>query len=329
MALSPKESGKIISENAVYLKIKNDGIKKLGDVLIEEINSGRLQPSNFGQTAIHPKCDDSHALDWLLVVDTLNFCFWHYETEDGWEVDGYSGYYALCAAINRALKEKIDILNPKFFSTITEEQLEKILRSDTKIKVPLLSERVECLHEVGAALLENFEGSFENVIKKAENSATNLLHLIIDNFKCFRDEGIFKEYRVSFYKRAQILIGDIWACFQGKGIGYFKDLDEITMFADYRVPQTLLWYGVFEYSQELLEKLKEHIFKNGDIEEQEIRGCSIHAVELLKEYANKKLEKDKINSILIDHFLWDFRRKHAEEIEEKKLPFHKVFCIYY
>lgn len=330
MVLSPKESAELIAKNAIFVKIRNDGIEKLGDVLIQEINSGHLKPTNFGQAEVHPKPEDPFALDWLFVVDTLNFCFWHHEKEEGWKVDGYTGYYALCAAINRALKEKVDILNPKFYSTITEDQLEKILRSDTKVKIPLLSERVKCLHEVGAVLLENFEGTFANVVKKAESSAKNLLDLIVDNFKCFRDEATFKGQKVSFYKRAQILIGDIWACFNGNGIGYFKDIDVITMFADYRVPQSLLWYGVFDYIEELEVQLKQNIiFKNGDIEEQEIRGCSIHAVELLKEYTNKQLEKEKINSILIDHFLWDFRRKHAEEIEERGLPFHKVYSIYY
>jgi hypothetical protein len=39
---------------------------------------------------------------------------------------------------------------------------------------------------------------------------------------------------VSFYKRAQILIADIWGCFEGKGLGFFEDIDHLTMFADYR-----------------------------------------------------------------------------------------------
>ncbi|XP_050305266.1 queuosine salvage protein [Anthonomus grandis grandis] len=330
MALSPKESGKYIAENADFVKLKPENVHKLGDILIEEIKSGNLKPDNFSQTEVHPKPEDPYVLDWLFVVDTLNFCFWHIEKEEGWKVDGYSGYFALCAAINRAIKEKIDILDPKFYSTITENQLKKILRSDTKVDVPLLPERVKCLHEVGAALLENFDGSFETVVKKADNSAKTLLHLIVDNFKCFRDEAEFKGKRVSFYKRAQILVGDIWACFKGQTMGFFKDIDDITMFADYRVPQPLVWYEIMEYNDDLNNKLKSNtLLKNGNQEEQEIRGCSIHAVELLKEYVNKKLEDQKINSILIDHFLWDFRRKHAKEIEERGIPFHKVFCIYY
>ena len=39
---------------------------------------------------------------------------------------------------------------------------------------------------------------------------------------------------VSFYKRAQILIADIWSCFEGKSYGEFNDINTITMFADYR-----------------------------------------------------------------------------------------------
>ncbi|XP_019878710.2 queuosine salvage protein [Aethina tumida] len=330
MTLNPKDSGKIIAELSTFVKIKKDGITKLGDEIVEEIDSGRLTPGNFSQVDVHPNSNDPWALDWLFIVDTLNFCFWHHEHEEGWKVEGYTGYFALCAAINRALKENVDILNPNFYSTITEAQLRKILRSDTKVDVPLLSERIACLHEVGHVLLEKFDGSFKNVVKQADNSAENLLNLIVNNFKCFKDEADYKGHKVAIYKRAQILVGDIWACFKNKDIGHFKDIEVISMFADYRVPQTLLWYNILEYSEELVKKLKDNvILKNGEEMEIEIRGCSIHAVELINEYVSNKLKVKKINSILIDHFLWDFRRKHAKEILEKGLPFHKVFSIYY
>lgn len=72
--------------------------------MAEELSSGRLSPTNFSQNSVHPKPEDTWALDWIFVVDTLNFCFWKLENETGWEVEGYTGYFALCAAINRALK---------------------------------------------------------------------------------------------------------------------------------------------------------------------------------------------------------------------------------
>jgi len=60
---------------------------------------------------------------------------------------------------------------------------------------------------------------------------------------------------VGIYKRAQIVIGDLWACCHGKGYGQFDDIDSITMFADYRIPQALVWFGVLKYSNDLMEKL--------------------------------------------------------------------------
>lgn len=52
------------------------------------------------------------------------------------------------------------------------------------------------------------------------------------------------------------MVGDIWACFKGKDIGEFEDIDKITMFADYRVPQVLLHFGAMRYSNPLLNTLQ-------------------------------------------------------------------------
>lgn len=41
-------------------------------------------------------------------------------------------------------------------------------------------------------------------------------------------------FLVAIYKRAQILIADIWSSFSGIGFGEFHDIDKLTMFADYR-----------------------------------------------------------------------------------------------
>lgn len=101
-----------------------------------------------------------------------------------------------------------------------------------------------------------FSGSFSECIKQCEKSAERLLKLIVEDFPCFRDEAVYKNKKVSFYKRAQILIGDIWACFQGEGIGAFDDIDCITMFPDYRVPQVLIFYGAMKYSDKLYKKLE-------------------------------------------------------------------------
>lgn len=249
---------------------------------------------------------------------------------------GHTGYFALCAALNRAMKEGLDITNAEYYSKITMETVRYIFRSDDgETMVPLLEERLKCFHQVGQRLLEKWQGKFENVVKAAEGSALSLLKLIVQEFPCFRDEAEFCGQRVALYKRAQILVGDVWACFRGEGLGSFKDLYNITMFADYRVPQVLVHFGSLEYTDELMQVLKsDTILKNGDPMEVEIRGASIYIVEQVKDKVLKELEekypnisKEHVNSILIDHFLWDYRRQHASELEY--IPFHKVLSVYY
>lgn len=55
--------------------------------------------------------------------------------------------------------------------------------------------------------------------------------MLTENFACFRDETRFNGKRVRLYKRAQILVADLWACFDGEDFGEFNDIDKITMFA--------------------------------------------------------------------------------------------------
>jgi hypothetical protein len=148
------------------------------------------------------------------------------------------------------------ITNPEFYSRITKEQLQMIMRSDNDVQIPLFEERLSVLHEVGSILLEKYDGTFITCITQAEKSAMKLLNIIVENFPCFRDEAEYNGKSVSLYKRAQILIGDIWNFFGGKGWGEFEDIDQLTMFADYRIPQVLMYFGVLSYSDELMEKLK-------------------------------------------------------------------------
>lgn len=57
------------------------------------------------------------------------------------------------------------------------------------------------------------------------------MNLLVEHFPAFRDEGYFDGRLVRFYKRAQILVADLWACFEGESYGSFVDIDKITMFA--------------------------------------------------------------------------------------------------
>lgn len=338
MGLSPADSGKWISSKAVHVKVLDEGVEKCARDIFSKVSSGELDMTKmFIKTDIHPQKSDNSGIDWVFFADTLNFSFWMPETGPQYLVtyrgQTYTGYLAMCAAINRALDQGISLTDPAFFRNIDTATLGRLLGGDNNVPIPLLDKRVECLHEVGQLLVDKFSGSFVKVLEVCDNSATKLLSLVLDNFPCFRDSATFKGQEVSFHKRAQILVADLWCLFEGTGRGGFTDIDQLTMFADYRVPQSLQHYGVMSYDSELLTFLEQdQEMQQGDLREQEIRGCSIEAVERVTQRIKQLLAENSrgdlvVNSILVDQFLWGYRRQHAELM--KKIPYHKVRSIYY
>ncbi|XP_029048201.1 queuosine salvage protein [Osmia bicornis bicornis] len=336
MALMPKESAKVIARLSKNVFIEEEGVKNLACAILEGLKNREVSVNNFSQHEFHPSSNDPRAVDWIFVLDTLNYSFWSKKDSPKWTVHGQTGYFALCAAVKRAINEGKPIVDPKYYSQITRCEAEQIFRGDNQTSIPLLDERVKSLREAGKILLEKYQGTFVECIKSCSGSAEQLLKRIVNEFESYQDEADYEGHRVSFYKRAQILVGDIWACFKGEGIGKFHDVDYITMFADYRVPQVLVHFGAIRYSNPLLSRLQRDVeLENGSDDEIEIRGCSIEAVErvrdeiwsLIERYPNLGLQKSDINAILIDHFLWDYRRIHAAQLES--IPFHKTRCIYY
>ena len=238
----------------------------------------------------------------------------------------------MCAAINRSLEQGVPLTDPKFYGKISEGELDQLFMGDDNVPCPMIKQRVHCLHEIAQVLEQSYSGAFYNALLKCGQSATKLVQIITQDFPCFNDRAMYKGKSVCFHKRAQILVADLWQLFEGQDVCHFDDIDDITMFADYRVPQSLQYFGVFEYSDELLEFLKgaDHVMDNGDAREVEIRGCSIAAVERILQRVNDKLKdnKQKMNAIQLDNFLWSFRREKAQEMQLHH-PYHRVRSIYY
>jgi hypothetical protein len=94
---------------------------------------------------------------------------------------------------------------------------------------------------VGHVLLQHFNGQAADLVRASGFSAVELVRLLSAFFPSFRDEALHQGEQVYFYKRAQILVADIWAaygCRTDPPFPYaFRDMGELTMFADYRVPQ--------------------------------------------------------------------------------------------
>ncbi|XP_062310238.1 queuosine salvage protein isoform X2 [Osmerus eperlanus] len=335
--LPPRESGEFVAESSKDVRVEEEGVRRVAEMLYALRDSEELTASAWKKAnPLAPAPTSDQALNWVFVVDTMNFSFWPEQKEQQCEVTHkgttYRGYMTLCAAITRAMDEGIPITEPSYFSQISVEDLSRVLRSDNASPMPMLRERHRVLTEGGRVLMEH-GGSFRSFIGRAGSDARKMVELIVDRLPSYRDEAVYEGLRISFYKRAQILVADFWGIMEARGEGDIPNLDYLTMFADYRVPQALVYLGALSYSDTLMETLKKgELLCSGDRREVEIRGCSIRCVERIRAHLASLVEQRdgqscSINSAVIDFYLWPYAKEHHQEMAH--IPIHHTRCVYY
>jgi Protein of unknown function (DUF2419). len=268
---------------------------------------------------------DARTVNWMLLLDALNFCFWSDKDQPRWTIqyqgEVLNGYWAEAAALKRAVEEGMPLWDAHYLSTISEADIAHIFRGTETI--PLFAQRVAHVHETGRVLLERYDGQFIHAIEQAQHDAPQLVQLLVRDFPSFRDITTYKGYPVRFLKRAQICVADLYAAFGGKDWGAFSNIDQLTIFADYKLPQILRHYDILEYDAALVLRVdNQEEIASGSIEEIEIRACTIWACELLRRtlqfYGQIATAAD------IDQRLW-FMSQQAQNMR----PYHRTRTIFY
>lgn len=264
-------------------------------------------------------------VNWLLLLDALNFCFWAEKDSPRWFIDYQgellNGYWAEAAALMRAVEEGIPLWDAEYLSTISAEMMAHIFRG--RQTIPLFEYRVACAQEVGRVLLERYNGQFAYAVEKVQGSAVQLVLLLVNNFLSFRDIAFYRKREIRFFKRAQICVADLHGSFQGKLWGAFTNLAQLSAFADYKLPQVLRSYGVLEYAPELAERVdKQELLEPASEEEVAIRAATVWACELLRRALLQ--QGSVLNAAQIDQKLWLLGQGAIE-----MRPYHRTRTIYY
>ncbi|OAK99055.1 hypothetical protein IQ06DRAFT_378870 [Phaeosphaeriaceae sp. SRC1lsM3a] len=331
------ENAQFIYDNSVDVAIDMRSTKIAAQLILDEMSQREYSTSTWSSHELHPKAKDESTVNFIFTMDLLNFSFWSEKSEDErfavvYKGKRWTGYFSLVALLQRALEMEIPITSPEFWvdeEKCSDEVLKTVFSSGTGEEIPMFEERVRCLREAGRILEEEFDSSVVTLIEDAKNSAAGLVNLLAEKFPCFKDEGTFERKKVRFLKRAQIFVADLWAAFDGEGYGEFDDIDKITMFADYRIPQMLHSLGVMWYCPPLENRIRRlELIESGHSYEMQIRGCSIWGVELLRQEILKLKPDAKINAILIDFFLYDLA-KEKEKDEADVIPHHRTRSIWY
>lgn len=259
---------------------------------------------------------------YLLALDALNFCFWG---EPRWtiEYEGevLDGYWALAAALKRAVLNGALLLAPAALAEMSEAQLGQILAGPGVI--PLLIERTASLRELGAGLRDRWDGDVTHLIAAAGGSAPRLAALLAADLSSFNDVTTYAGREVRLFKRAQIAAADLYGAFGGAGLGTFHDLEQLTAFADYKVPQVLRRLGILVYDSHLAGLVDGRAeLAPGSREEVEIRAATIWGVEELRR-TMVQLGRP-VRAFELDWYLWELGQTMPDE-----RPYHRTRTIYY
>ena len=273
--------------------------------------------------------DREGIVDFVLTATCVNFAFTDFETRVRWEVvhDGRALADAdgMHFCLQRALAEGVPVLDGVWLAQATEEDLRSIFRGGNS-ELQLLDERARIWREVGATLVERYDGRFSNVLAAAPSrlydGGRGFLEVLTRDFPRFDDIAEYDGQTVRFWKLAQLSVWILQATLPG-GAG-FEDLGSLTAFADYIVPAALRVLGITRYSDELEEAIRGgRPIEAGSPWEVEIRAHTIYACDELTRRVNE-LRPPELQVIVpqVDARLWvPFHRTHY--------PHHLTRTIFY
>ncbi|KAJ3556504.1 hypothetical protein NM688_g1993 [Phlebia brevispora] len=351
------------------VQINEEGIKAAAKYISSKFKSDSYTPRTWRTHPLHLCPPEPYSpsdprtaacLDWIFLISSLNFSFWSereghadrfgIEWREGWDTEArtvHTGYWSLVAAIDKALEAGLPFTDPAFYASeidCPDSLIEKIFQPAVGCSegIPLLQERIAILRENGAILNNYFGGSFSgfhHAFQKryqGRGTALRFVKMVTEQFPSFRDECIYEGQRICLWKRAQILVAEAWAAFYPASPSTPHPLFpngaaicELTMFADYRVPQILHHLRILSYPPELLKLLRSHtLLPSGSREEVSIRAASIIAVEKVREeiVQTQGVESElEVSSVLIDFYLWDLAKKI--ESGEEKVDGMETTCV--
>lgn len=316
------ESIRPVIENSSHVTTNFAKIREIA----QELKDYEFPHQNYD---FYPDLSRDYLIQFAFVLNSINFQFrefkdpWRkFEVEYGGEI--YGGFFGLAHSLRKAVEEGIPVLDSKYLANLSKEQALKFLKG-RNILIPMFEERVKILNEIGTVLSERYRGKFSNFLKisnKAFDNGKGLVERLATEFHAFNDVRIYEPTKtlVKFYKKAQLLFA-VLHCNPNSGFK-LADIDQLTVFADYKLPQALRDLGILEYSKDLAYKIDNRILiPEGSDEEVEIRAHTIYASDILCKEINK-LRKGKVTPNMIDEYLWLQGKK-------SKKPRHFTKTIYY
>jgi hypothetical protein len=238
--------------------------------------------------------DADEAIDFILVANSIDTAFTDFVHHEKFQVDfagqHWSDSEAEFACLKRAMDAGVPILDGKFLSKITREELHLIFTGN--IQMPMLDEKLAVLHQVGAVLVEKYGARFHNFVHACSprlyDNGNGLIDRFVKEFPRFNDVSLYDGHEIKIYKLAQLGVWMLYSTLHKSGKFRLDDPEKMTAFADYIVPVALRLLGITGYSKELERAINTYqLIPRDSRQEIEIRAHCLYATALLTEEINK------------------------------------------
>ena len=283
-----REACRSIAESARFVSIDLDRLGELEPGPPPELDAER----HYLEGSAHD------VADYMLVLDSINF-------GSGWfptlrKRPGCSGYFTVASALADRWRSA-GPWSASELQALTGIDVARVLGQEPDHE--LMGLYAEALRDLGRFLDAR---RALDVVAAAGGSAERLASVLAAGMPFFDDRG--------FWKRAQIAANDLVLA----GVAEFSDLDRLTIFADNLVPHVLRVDGVLRYDPALAARIDAGELLPPGEEEREIRGCAVHACELIAARLG-------IPARSLDTALWN----KGQAPRYKSLPRHRTRTVFY
>lgn len=300
-----------IMGDATHVSLDGRALGRLSGYLIDEYEF--TLPS--WEAPVYPSVESDSletVVDFFIVANSLNYCFNDLDTGEKFAVSHlnsqWRGAYGMFAALDRALRNDIPILDATYLKDVTLSDVEEIFEPGNGVSLPMLESRVTQLNTVGA-LMEAFGGTFRelfsgDIMLYGEDGVVEWLA----NTAPFEDVSTYRYRAVRFDKRAQLAVSMLYGKLAGTEHAFdILDMEEFTVFADYGIPAGLASHGAIVYSDELRNQIEQGIeIDSGSEEEIEIRAATVVAGDVIQTVLEDQYDQEVAVPVL-DYVLWQMR----------------------
>ena len=168
----------------------------------------------------------------------------------------------------------------------------------------MLGERAAALREVGEAWKQRgwvggAEGA-EWLLTQSRASCLTFVDLLCELVPSYRDHRDHASEPLVFAKRAQLCASMVHKLFGAN----FNDMDQLTVFSDYRLPQLMRQYGVMTLSPALTEQVEGHALVPAHSDQEiAIRAATVVAAEHVRRALADRTGRP-LTAAAVDYMLW-------------------------